>query len=57
MRERFNSRDLIMSAGLMQSMLGETPFADQNMADYVDEDYTCLEDLRVDAMDYEVVPR
>ncbi len=57
MRERFNSRDLIMSAGLMQSMLGETPFADQDMADYVNEDYTCLEDLRVDAMDYEVVPR
>ena len=57
MREPFNSRDLIMSAGLMQSMLGETPFADQDMADYVDEDYTCLEDLRVDAMDYEIESR
>ena len=57
MREPFNSRDLIMSAGLMQSMLGETPFADQDMADYVDEDYVCCEDLRVDAMDYEIASR
>ena len=57
MRERFNSRDLIMSAGLMQSMLGDTPFADQNMADYVDEDYVCYEDLIVDAMDYEIESR
>ena len=57
MREPFNSRDLIMSAGLMQSMLGDTPFADQNMADYVDEDYVCYEDLIVDAMDYEIESR
>lgn len=57
MSERFNSRDLIMSAGLMQSMLGETPFADQDMSDFIDEDYVSYEDLRVDAMDYEIKSR
>ena len=53
MREIFNSRDLDMSAGLMASMLGDIPFADNR----VDEDYVEYEDLIVDAMDYEVRPR
>jgi len=51
--EKFNSRDLIMTAGLMQSMLCETPFADQEMEEFLA--YT-EEDLIEDSMDYCIQP-
>ena len=51
MREIFNSRDLNMSANLMQSLLGEVQFIEP---DIVDEDYIDDEAFRVDAMDYEI---
>jgi len=49
--EKFNSRDLDMTAGLMSSMFGEISFADQDFEDYYTE-----EDLIEDAMDYCIEP-
>ena len=58
MSERFNSRDLIITADLIGSMFGETEFAGQDMDEFFPYIYDYTEtDLIEDALDYAIQQR